>query len=98
MKCALCAKRLYKGKLRYITRIETFAAYDTLEITIDDLLQDQEKIIKKLLTSLRKNSTKSLEEDISKSFSYTLCPKCRKIYIKDPLGKKAKIKSYKYVQ
>jgi hypothetical protein len=90
MKCAVCKKKLGKGKLRYIVKINTYAAYDTLEITPDDLLQDYNKIMKKLLTSLEKKSKKLLEEEIYRNFKFDMCKTCRNIFIKNPLGLKKK--------
>ena len=85
MRCV--KKKLEKGKLRYIVKINTFAAYDTLEITLDDLLKDYNIEIKKLLTSLKNKSKKTLEKEIFKNFKFNLCRKCRNEYIKNPLTK-----------
>lgn len=87
MKCAVCGKKLEKGKLHYILKINTYAAYDTLEITLSDLLKDYDTMMKKLLTSLKKKSKKSLEEEIFRNFKFDLCKTCRNRYIKNPLGK-----------
>ncbi len=87
MKCAICGKKLEKGKLRYILKINTYAAYDTLEIKLEDLLKNYDTEIKKLLTSLKKKSKKTLEEEIFKNFKFNLCRNCRTKYIKNPLGK-----------
>ncbi len=90
MKCAVCSRKLQRAKLRYIVKINTFAAYDTFEITLDDLFKNYDTTIKKLLTSLRKKSKKALEEEIFKNFKFYLCKKCRNEYIKNPLGKRVK--------
>jgi hypothetical protein len=84
--CAVCGRKLVKGKLRYITRIVSYAAYDPLEISYDDLRLDLEQALKKALAQVKGKKTRSLQDDIIKTFHYDLCPRCRRRYVKDPLG------------
>ena len=47
--CDRCGRPIFKGELRYTARIEVFAAPDSGEITIADLLTDQTSEIDRLL-------------------------------------------------
>lgn len=87
MKCYLCGRRLNKEQLRYIIKIQTYAAYDTLEVTIYDLLRDYQAEIEKLLDEINRRDAKELEEQIFKNFEFCMCKVCRDEYIKDPVGK-----------
>ena len=86
MKCAKCGRTLKKSQPRYITKIVSYAAYDPLEISFDDLRLNIDRELARILASLKRKRAKNLTEDIIKTFQFDLCPACRKKYIKDPLG------------
>lgn len=86
LKCAICGRKLVKGKPRYITRIVSYAAYDPLEITFDDLRLDLDKALAEVLAKIREKPTRKLQDEIIKTFHYDLCPACRRKYVKNPLG------------
>ena len=86
--CDLCGKPLLVDEdVRYIVKIEVFAAYDPMELTSDDLRPDRTKEISQLARRMADMDPEELEAQVYKNFQFDLCPKCQKLYLKDPLRK-----------
>ena len=84
--CDMCGKTLLADEdTRYIVRIETYAAYDPMEITGKDLEDDRSDDIRDLLDAMEDASADDLEDQVYKSFRFDLCPACHAEYIQDPL-------------
>ena len=84
--CDMCGKPLLVDEdVRYVAKIEVFAAYDPMELTDDDLEQDHMQEIRALAERMRKFDPAKLEEQVYKSFVFDLCPACQKRYLKNPL-------------
>lgn len=84
--CDMCGVRIERDKLRYVLRMNVFAAYDTLEINFADLAKDYGEEIRKLVDEMKQMDPKQLEEDVSKQISFDLCRPCHQKFLKDPLG------------
>lgn len=88
--CDLCGKELLiEEELRYVAKIEVFAAYDPLEITDEDLDQDHMEEISELIDNMSEVDASELEDQVFKSFRFDLCPDCHKKFLKDPLNREA---------
>jgi hypothetical protein len=74
-----------KGRLRYVTKIQVYAAYDPLEISFDDLRKDAKAEIQKLLKQMEGKTEEELMREVYTAFEFDLCPACQKEYVKDPL-------------
>jgi len=86
--CDMCGKPLLvDSDVRYVARIEVFAAYDPMELTAADLERDHLDEIRELAQELSKVEPQDLEDQVYKSFLFDLCPACQKKYLKDPLPK-----------
>ena len=86
--CDLCGKELLvEEDLRYVAKIEVYAAYDPLEITEEDLEEDHMEQISELIKSMEHMDQQELEDQVYKSFRFDLCPECHKKFLKDPLGR-----------
>lgn len=83
--CDRCGQPLEEGALRYVARIQVYAAYDPLQITFEDLEEDHEAKIRQILEACQNMSEEELMRDVYVEFSFDLCPPCQKAYIKDPL-------------
>ena len=84
--CDMCGKPLLVDSgVRYIARIEVFAAYDPMELTAEDLKRDRMKEIRELAQRLAGLDPRELEDQVYKSFTFDLCPECQKEYLKRPL-------------
>ncbi|HUV38768.1 MAG TPA: hypothetical protein VMY39_04100 [Planctomycetota bacterium] len=86
--CDMCGKPLLvDSDVRYVARIEVFAAYDPMELTADDLARDHLKEIRELVQRLAARDPQALEDEVYKQFTFDLCPTCQKRYLKQPLPK-----------
>jgi len=84
--CDACdATLLIDEDVRYIVKIEVFAAYDPLEITRGDLARDGETEMALLLETMKSMDPTELEDGVYRRFQVDLCPRCQKRYLKDPL-------------
>ena len=84
--CDMCGKPLLVDEdVRYILKVEVFAAYDPMELTEDDLKADRLKEIRELVKRMEQMDPKELEEQVYKKLTFDLCPACRKKYLKNPL-------------
>jgi hypothetical protein len=87
--CDLCGKVLRPGDdQHFVVKVEVFAAQDPAEITEADLEEDHMEAIGELLREMEDNLIEP--EDIEhpmQHFRYDLCPRCRKRFARDPLGK-----------
>jgi len=84
--CDMCGRPLLvDSDVRYVVKIEVFAAYDPMELTADDLRQDHLDEIRELARTLAKADPQTLEDQVYRDFTFDLCPRCQKRYPKDPL-------------
>ena len=85
--CDKCdATLLADSDVRYLVRIEVFAAYDPLEITRQDLERDFETEMRDLIASMESRDGGELEDEVYKRSQFDLCPDCQKAFLNDPLG------------
>jgi len=88
--CDLCGKELLVNEdVRYVAKIEVYAAYDPLEITEEDLEKDHLEEISKLIKQMEHMDPQELEDQVYKCFRFDLCPDCHKKFLRDPLGKES---------
>lgn len=86
--CDMCGKVLLADEdVRYIARIEVFAAYDPMEITSADLAKDHEDEMRRLLEQTAGKDAEELEAEVYKQFRFDLCPACQRKYVKAPLSR-----------
>jgi hypothetical protein len=83
--CDRCGQPLEQGALRYVAKIQVFAAYDPLEITFEDLTRDYSDDIKKVLEQCKDLTEEELMRDVFVDFQFDLCRTCQRAYIADPL-------------
>ena len=83
--CDRCGQPLEQGALRYVAKIQVFAAYDPLEITFEDLMSDHSDDIKKILEQCKDLTEEELMRDVFVDFQFDLCRACQRAYIADPL-------------
>ena len=83
--CDGCGKEIPQKALRYKVKIDARAAYDTLEMTLADLLRDHEAELRDLIDRMQDMDPQQIEDEIYKILHLDLCPGCYRSYIKDPL-------------
>ena len=84
--CDRCGRPLEQGQLRYIAKIEVFAAADPLVITLDDLLRDTRREMDDALEECEKLTEEELMRDVYVLFQFDLCRSCQKSYVTDPMS------------
>lgn len=88
-RCDMCGARIETDELRYVLKMDLFAAYDTMKLELSDLEKDYEDEIRNLIEKMEQMSPKELEEDVFKELKFDLCRKCQQKLLKNPLGNKA---------
>ena len=83
--CDRCGGRIKKNALRYIAKIQVYAAYDPLEITFEDLLRDHTAEIEEIVKECENMTEEELMRDIYVEFHFNLCRLCQQIYVANPL-------------
>lgn len=83
--CDRCGQLIEERALRYIARIQVYAAYDPLQIDFADMTRDHTEEIKAVLKSCEELSEEELMRDVYVEFQFDLCRACQRSYIQDPL-------------
>ena len=84
--CDRCGHPIEQGQLRYIAKIQVFAAADPVEITLEDLLRDTRREMDRLLQQCEGLTEEELLRDVYVKFEYDLCRACQKAYVNNPLS------------
>jgi hypothetical protein len=87
--CDRCGRPLFEGELRYVAKIEVFAAADPLVITEADLNRDHTILREHLLDQAEAMSEEELMRDVHITREYALCRPCQLAWLRNPLGGKA---------
>lgn len=84
--CDLCKRPLDPDDdLRYVVKVEVYAAFDPLEIDDDtDNLQEIHEILERLDDA----ESAEIGDDVYQQLRFDLCTECRKKFLKNPLGRK----------
>ncbi|MHB8521354.1 MAG: hypothetical protein ACYDH9_11445 [Limisphaerales bacterium] len=83
--CDRCGQPIREKQLRYIAKIQVFAAYDPLDITFEDLTRDHTGEIEQILEQCEELSEAELMRDVYVEFQFDLCRACQRAYITDPI-------------
>jgi hypothetical protein len=83
--CDRCGAIIEEGALRYVIKIEVFAASDTLKISFEDLAQDHAREFNALLLQCEGMTEEELMRDVHVDFRFDLCRACQKTYVANPL-------------
>ena len=87
--CDMCGKTLLSDEdVRYVVKIEVYAAYDPLEITEEDLNKDHKQEIADLLSNMDDMEAEELEEGVYKRLRFDLCAACQRRYLANTLAVK----------
>lgn len=87
--CDRCGKVLLADPVRYVARIELFAAYDPPEVTARDLERDLEAEMRELIKQVEESgaSAEELERSVYEELRLDLCDECRWEFAADPFGR-----------
>jgi hypothetical protein len=84
--CDRCGSPIEAGQLRYVARIEVFAAADPLQVTREDLEGDTRDEIDRLIEQCAGKSEEELMQDVHVAFKFDLCRRCQQAYVANPLA------------
>jgi hypothetical protein len=88
--CDLCRRELQAEEdLRYVVKIEVYAAFDPAVDEGRDDDRDHLEEIQDMLERIEESSVDEIGDDVYQQLRFDLCPECRKKFIKNPLGRKA---------
>ena len=84
--CDLCRRDLDpQHDLRYVVKIEVFAAMDVADDEDDD--NDHLQEIQDVLERLDDAEDDQIGEDVCQQLRFDLCPECRRKFMNNPLGR-----------
>ena len=83
--CDRCGRVLEGEEVRYVARIEVFAAADPLQITLEDLLRDTRQEMEQTLRQCEELTEEELMRDVYVELRFDLCRRCQRAFIADPL-------------
>ncbi len=85
--CDRCGRPLLVDEdVRYVVKMEVFAAYDPMELTTEDLKRDRRAEIAELIEKMKRMDPQKLEDSVYKSMVFDVCLTCQRTLLSDPLG------------
>ncbi len=84
--CDVCKRDLNpQFDLRYVVKMEVFAAMDTGGSEDDD--SDHLQEIQDILERLEDDESDDIGEEVCQTLRFDLCPECRSRFVKNPLAR-----------
>ena len=88
--CDLCGRELdSQNDLRYVVRMEVYAAFDPLRTDESEDDQDHLQEVQDIIERMEDAECEQIGEDVYQQMRFDLCPECRKRFLKSPLGREA---------
>lgn len=84
--CDRCGRPIEARELRYVARIQVFAAADRMEITAEDLMEDAGKEMDRLIRACETMTEEELMRDVWVEFQFDLCRACQRAFLENPLA------------
>ena len=85
--CDLCKRELDpEDDLRYVVKMEIYAAFDPAA-TCDDDDRDHLEEIQDLLERIEDVEDDRIGDDVYQQLRFDLCPQCRRKFLTNPLGR-----------
>jgi len=86
--CDLCKRELdLEEDLRYVIKIEVYAAFDPTATSEDENDRDHLQEIQDILECLEDADDNQIGDDVYQQLRFDLCPECRKKFLQNPLGR-----------
>jgi len=83
--CDCCKRALEAEDLRYVVKMEVYAAFDPSAMDESDDDRDHLQEIQEILQ--RSADDAQIGSDVYEQLRFDLCPECRKKFIQNPLGR-----------
>ena len=86
--CDLCKREIDPEQdLRYVVKMEIYAAFDPLALEEDD--RDHLQEIQDILERSEDLDSDQIGDDVYQQLRFDLCPDCRKRFLRNPLGRES---------
>lgn len=86
--CDLCKRDIDPQEdLRYVVKMEVFAAFDPTATEETDNDRDHLQEIQDILERLEDAENDQIGDDVYQQLRFDLCPECRRKFVKNPLGR-----------
>ena len=85
--CDLCGQDLDPDDVRYVVKMEVFAAFDPSASDADEDDRDHLQEIQDILERLEDAENDQIGDDVYRQMRFDLCSNCRKRFIKNPIGR-----------
>jgi len=82
--CDLCERTIGKND-RFVVDVAIRAAGGPMEIDREDLEKDHAAEMRRLLDQMENLPTSELEDGVYRTWSFDLCGKCQRKFMRDPL-------------
>jgi hypothetical protein len=92
--CDCCKRELDPEDLRYVVKMEVFAALDPAAIDEADEDRDNLQEIQEILQRAEDNAGEAISSDVYEQLRFDLCDECHKKFLKNPLGREASKQFY----
>jgi hypothetical protein len=80
-----CGRPLGKDETRFIAKIQVYAETGPIEITEEDLAEDQTKAIESASERAESMSEEEMMKDVFVEMKFDLCRPCQREYLENPL-------------
>ena len=85
--CDVCKRSLDAEDLRYVVRMEVYAALDNTDADVDND-RDHLREIEDVLEELDETDDRELGDEVYQQLRFDLCANCRQRFLSDPLGRR----------
>jgi hypothetical protein len=85
--CDCCKRAFEPDDLRYVVKMEVYAAFDPA--AMDELDDDRDHLqeIQEILQRSDDATDPQIGSDVYEQLRFDLCPECRKKFVQNPLGR-----------
>ena len=83
--CDRCGQLIEPNALRFVAKIQVYAAYDPINVSFDELTRDHSEEIREIIRRCDGLTEDELMRDVYVDFEFDLCHACQRIYIANPL-------------
>ncbi len=85
--CDCCKRVLDPDDLRYVVKMEVYAAFEPSAMDEADNDRDHLQEIQEILQRSEDADDDQIGSDVYEQLRFDLCTECRKKFLKDPLGR-----------
>jgi hypothetical protein len=85
--CDCCKRALDPEDLRYVVKMEVYAAFDPIAMDESDDDRDHLQEIQEILQRCADAADPKVSDEVYEQLRFDLCTDCRKKFVQNPLGR-----------